>query len=404
MWRAARNGRVAVVAWFQRHAWIGWIGWGVFVAVALARIHPRRFASTFTYYLEAAERLSTGEQVYDPAKLGDFLYFPLTLLLYVPFTLLDRVTAAAIATTIGAGFFTWACVMLMRALAPPERPAMDALALAGLVLLINVPAAWFNFKAVQAQVPMTAAMLAACAAMVHSRWVGASLWLFVAITMKPLAIVMLLLCAVLVREMRWMLVAAIAALLVLPFVFLDWSYLVEQYRGLGLKLWHIATAPSEDWPYQADMSTMLRAMGVSLPAAGALAIRLAAALGTLALAWHVRRNCGARGFAFAVLMLAGCYINLFGPRNEFLSFIVLTPALAVLAGLVLVRSNADCRGWLLIIAALLLGFSINLAIDAVLKPALVLAIYLWLTWLMVLPRRWRALVEGDEEIRVTKTA
>ena len=105
------------------------------------------------------------------------------------------------------------------------------------------------------------------------------------------------------------------------------------------------------------------------------------------------------GFAFAVLILSGCYITLFGPRNEFLSFIVVTPSIALLAALLLNRDAADYRGWLLIAAALVLGFAWTLAIDAVLKPAIVTAIYIWLAWLMAVPARWRALVEGDEPLR-----
>jgi hypothetical protein len=99
-------------------------------------------------------------------------------------------------------------------------------------------------------------------------------------------------------------------------------------------------------------------------------------------------------------MLSGCYITLFGPRNEFLSFVVLTPALAMLAGLMLMRNDADGRGWLLILAALLLGFTFDYHdVDGVLKPAIVLAIYVWLGWLMAVPARWCGIVEGDDTLR-----
>jgi hypothetical protein len=138
---------------------------------------------------------------------------------------------------------------------------------------------------------------------------------------------------------------------------------------------------------------MLRGLGLQLSPAPALAIRLAAAFGTLGLAWRVGGDGSPRGLALAVLMLSGCYMTLFGPRNEFLSFIVLTPALAVLAGNMLVRS--DARGWLLMLAALLLGFDFDLQTDAVLKPAVVLVIYGWLAWMMAAPARWRAVVEGE---------
>ena len=72
---------------------------------------------------------------------------------------------------------------------------------------------------------------------------------------------------------------------------------------------------------------------------------------------------------------------------------MLTPALAVLAGNMLVRD--DARGWPLLLAVLLLGFDFDLQTDAVLKPAIVLLIYLWLAWVMVLPARWREVVEGN---------
>jgi hypothetical protein len=164
---------------------------------------------------------------------------------------------------------------------------------------------------------------------------------------------------------------------------------------MGWKLWHIATAPPAQWIYQADFSTMVRALGIELPAGVALALRLAAALGTLALAWRAKQTGDGRSFAFAVLILSGCYITLFGPRNEFLSFIVVTPSIALLAALLLNRNASDYRGWLLIAAALVLGFAWTLAIDAVLKPAIVTAIYVWLAWLMAVPARgahwWRAM-------------
>jgi len=267
--------------------------------------------------------------------------------------------------------------------------------LAGVLLLINIPAAWFNFKGIQAQVPMTAAMIAACVAMQREQWKSASLWLFVAIVMKPLAMVMVLLCGALVREMRLPLIGAIAATLLLPFAFLDWSYLVEQYRLMGLKLWLIATEQPLEWIYQADFSTMLRELGIDLPRFVMLGIRLAAALGTLALAWRIRRAGGSRSFAFAVLLLSGCYITLFGPRNEFLSFVVLTPSIAALALVMIARLDADYRGWLLILAAVVLGFVWGGEVNSAVKPTIVLVIYFWLAWLMAVPERWQAVVEGD---------
>src|SRR5712672_3352278 len=125
---------VALAAPFRTQPWIGWIAWYVFVAVAIARIHPRRFNSTFMAYLDAAERLSAHEHVYNPFILGDFLYFPISLLIHVPLTRIDPVAAAAIVLSISAGFFTWACATLVSKLLADQNQSPDALALAGVVL------------------------------------------------------------------------------------------------------------------------------------------------------------------------------------------------------------------------------------------------------------------------------
>src|SRR5882724_8252965 len=127
--------RVALIAPFRTLPWIGWVAWYVFVAVAITRIHPRRFSSTFMAYLDAAERLSAHEHVYNPLLLGDFLYFPISLLIQIPLIRIDPVAAAAIALTISAGFFTWACATLVSKLLADQDRNLDAFALAGVVLL-----------------------------------------------------------------------------------------------------------------------------------------------------------------------------------------------------------------------------------------------------------------------------
>jgi hypothetical protein len=375
-----------------RFPWGGWIGWLIFCAIALARVTPRRFASTFTYYIEATERLLAHGQVYDPHTLGAFLYLPISLLLYAPFTAINPSLTAGFWLFVFGAAFTWGCYRLTMQLLQ-EAGDLKPVWLAGIVLLINVPAAWFNFKGVQAQIIMTGAMMLAAVSVMQSKWLWAAAWLFIGFVFKPLALVMALLCAVLCPRMRLPLAVALVLVVVLPFAFFDPHYMAEQYRDLGVKLWLIATSPAMEWPYRADLSTLLRALGIVMPSSVSLAVRLAAALGTLFLAWRVRGTGARRSFGFALVILSACYINLFSPRNEFLSFLVLTPSLSVLGLLMLARDQGDWRGWLLIAAALVLGMWWSLSFDAVTKPAIVVVVVGWLTWLMVQPKRWCALVE-----------
>ncbi len=380
----------AAAGLFRAYPWIGWACWLVFVAAVLVRMHPRRFAPTLQFYLDYAARLWNHEPVYLLHTLEGIIYWPSSLLLFVPLTGFDPVVAGWIAFSIFAGIFTWGMWALMRELLGDTK---DVLLLTGIVLLINIPACWYHFKHVQLHIIMTGAMLLAAAALVRHRWAATALWLAVALMAKLLALVMVLLVGALAPRTRLILLAGLVAGLALPFAFLSFDYMAEQYRLFGLKLWMVSTAPPLEWPYQADYTTLLRGLGIVLPGPVSFAIRLLAALGTLVLAWQVQRTGGSKAFALGVLLLSGLYITLFGPRNENVSFMVLTPALSILALLMLLRDQADVRGWLLVAACVVLGFVVSPPVDAVTKPAVTAAIYAWTAWQMAVPERWRRLVE-----------
>ena len=387
----ANRAPAAVVGLFRKYPWIGWLVWAAFVIAVLLRMHPRRFGAAFQYYLDFAAKLWAEQPVYDPTTLGDVSYWPSSLLLFVPLTSLDSVVAGVIALTIFAALFTWGAIALTRALLD-ERA--EAAMLAGLLLAINIPAAWYHFKQVQLHIPMTAGMMLAAAAIIRGRALPAALWLIVAFVAKPLALVMALLAGALLPRTRLVLIAGIIMGFALPFAFLHADYLIAQYQLYGLKIWSVATAPPAGWIYQADFTTLLKAFGIVLPGPVSFALRLVAALGTLYLAWRVQRAGGSKAVGLALLLLSGCYITLFGPRNENVSFLVLTPAVAAVALLMLLRNERDIRGWLMIAACVALGYVVNLQVDSVVKPAVVAAIYGWAAWQMAVPERWRQLVEA----------
>jgi hypothetical protein len=391
MQAAAARASNALVGLFRKYPWIGWAGWTIFVVAVLLRMHPRRFGAAFQYYLDFAAKLWAEQTIYDPTSLGDVSYWPASLLLFVPLTPIDSTVAGVIALSIFAALFTYGAVALTRALFDDSEKAF---LLAGVLLVINIPAAWYHFKQVQLHIPMTAGMMLAAAAMMNARWRQSAVWLVLALIAKPLALVMALLAGALVPRMRIILIAGIVAGLALPYALLHADYVSEQYRLFGLKLWAVATAPPAEWIYQADFTTVLRAVGVVLPGPVSFALRLLAALGTLWLAWRVQRAGGRKTYALALLLLAGCYITLFGPRNENVSFLVLTPSVAALALLILVRDERDVRGWLLVLAPVVLGFVVNPPVDSVVKPLVVTAIYLFAAGQMITPERWRKLVEG----------
>jgi hypothetical protein len=208
---------------------------------------------------------------------------------------------------------------------------------------------------------------------------------------------MLLLCGATQPRMRVALGLALAAALLAPFAFADTGYVIGEYRVWFVKLSQLASVAPGQWLYQADFATMLDTVGIDLPAGVQTGVRLAAALGTLALVWRVARLQNPLVFAMAVTLFSACYITLFGPRNEFLSFLVLTPPLTALALVLLVRDARDQRAWVLIAAVLVIGFHGALGFDRVVKPALTFIVLGWLIRLTLRPSRWLALLEPSVE-------
>ena len=387
-----------VIGFFKRFQWFGWNLWVAFCILVFYRIPLRRFGHTLSVYLDAADNFWNERQIYDLTTIGDYLYWPISLVPLRPLLGLDQVVSAGVLTLLSALVLSWASIALMRALSPPEQYE-NAAPLAGVLLMINISAAWFNFKYVQAQVLMTAGMLLACAAMMrgHRHW--ASFWLFISVVVKPLSLVMILLYIAVQPRMRIGLIMAVVLGLALPFAFVDAGYMAGQYEAWIKKLWLLSTARPVEWEAQADFASMLDSLRIQLPPLLALAIRLAAALGTLAIAWRITKVEGSKTAALAIALMSACYITLFGPRNEYLSFLVLTPFLTGLALLLITRRMEDLRGWLLIAVVLIVGTHWSEEFDRVVKPALVCAVYGWMIWLTLQSGRWRELIEGDGTLR-----
>ncbi len=373
----------------EKFPWFGWAIWTVIVVAVLLRTHPRRYGAAFGYYYDFALNLWAEQPVYDPSKLAGVSYWPSSVLMFIPLSHFGETPAAAISFALFAALLTWAAVALIRALLD-NRP--DAIWIAGLLLAVNVWPGWYHFKQVQLQIPMVAAMMLAAAALMRERPNLSAFWLTIALILKPISLVMVLLTAATVPRMRLQLIAGILIAAALPFAFLHWHYLVGQYQELGLKLWTVTTAPPGEWIYQADFTTLLRALGIVLPGKVTFAIRVAAGVGTLWLAWRVRNAGNRKAFGLALLLLSGLYITLFGPRNENVSYLAVTPGISAVAFLMVLRNGADLRGWALIVACQALGYVVSVPVDVVTKPAIIVVIYIWMAALMIEPRRWCALM------------
>ena len=186
-----------------RFPWAGWVGWFVFCVIALART-PRRIRPRPSPIIsKRPKRLLAHGQVYDPHALGAFLYLPVSLLVYAPFTLINRSLAAGSGWLVFAAVFTWGCYVLTIRLLPQGAGDLKAVLAGGhgaadqragrLVQFQRRASADHHDRRDADRAPSP---------IMRAQWLRATFWLFVALVFKPLAIVMAALCGALCPRMR----------------------------------------------------------------------------------------------------------------------------------------------------------------------------------------------------------
>lgn len=336
-------------------------------------------------YLEFIGNFWSGKPIYALNGLQGFHYLPVMLVIGTPLGWVSTPVAGAIFGLLSIAFLALSVYRLAEAVVPAHPVTAT-----GSILAASVVASHQAIVLFQMQMPMTAAIICSAVAGMKGRWQAMAWWLVLAIALKPLALVMALLAAAVVPQTRLPLAIGLAAVLLVPFGFQNFSYVAAQYGGYLENLSTVANAPAGQWYAQTEISTLFRSIGLELSSPARLAIRLAAAIGTLVLAWRIAAIGAARATAFALLILATCYIGLFNPRQENVSFIVVAPGIAALAMLYLGRTIADARGWIWLALAILVevNWRNGTRAGAWLYPGWMLLIWIGLLRLMIDPRRW----------------
>ena len=373
-WKVAALACVTWTAWF--------VGVALTLSSAVRRLAVQREFAIYEY-LEFIATFWAKSPLYVPESLHGFHYLPIMLIIGTPLSWVNIQLAGAIFGLLSVVFFSFGVVRIAQQIVPTRSAAA-----AGCILAISLMAAWIALRLLQMQMPMTAAMLCATAAGMRGHWRAFVAWLLLAVALKPLAIVMVLLAVATIPKTRVPLIVGIALLLLLPFAFQSWAYLATEYVNYVRQLLNITNADPAIWGNQAEFSTLLKALGLELGAGTRLAIRLGAALATLWLAWRIALERNARATSFALLLLSACYIGLFNPRQEGMSYLVVVPGLAALSLCFLGRSLADWRGWLWMALAVMVGIRWGANQARWILPATMVPIWIGLLALTLNPRRW----------------
>jgi len=338
-------------SWHRRAAWGFWLLIFLIITIDVV-LHPLKHTTMPTYRL-ASTQWWAGQDPYTTNAHAGFLYFPQAAFLFTPFNAIPFMAGEILWRAATFGLFAYALVRLNGFfLSTNRQPAGKTF----LVLsLLAVPSAFASLRNAQFDLPLAALIVLAAAEIASARWTAATVWLCVAVALKPLAMAPLLLFGAL----YWKLIPriAIGLLIVIALPFLHWNpaFVAHEYvRCFETLVW----ASKGDEARYSDLAALLSHFGYDAPDLLKTVARLLFALIYLGLGATALRRLGRIEAAWTVGALGADYLMLFNPRTETCSYVVLGSFVASLA---LYYAAQAGRKWL----SYCLGFAaLGLACDA----------------------------------------
>ena len=326
--------------------WASWIVLLVAIVIVLANHADRRGVSHA--YEAAAHRFLDGEPLYTEGYKG-FLYPPQSAMAYVPFLYPNEVAGSFLWRTLGLALLTSGLFRLLQRLRSTTAPAGPSRFTIASLLLIPVTIS--SLRNGQSNLHMAGLLLHATVAWMDRKRFAPAAWMLAGLVAKPLTFVWALLAGATGHKLLLGFVAAWIVFTLLPFVHPEPGYAADQIHAFVEK--SKASSDPGDHVY-ANLEGILHKAGVPVPHPARRPIQIVAALLTLGLALWAKRRVDARAFPFVVYTLAALYLMLFNPRNESNSFVILGPAVGVLAALAW-TTNARRDAWLLTVIAIAWG-------------------------------------------------
>jgi len=380
------------VAGRPRSDWLGgassrrlaWGLWALFVLVITVLVARQPLRRTVTpNYVVGTRNWSARLDLYDRGAYG-FLYPPQFAILYTPFARAPVPWGDVAWRWLNLGLFSCAIFRLARLARDSPEPSAFLL-----LTLLSIPASLSSARNGQVNMTEAALLIHAAVDLAGARWWRATFSLTLGTFLKPIALVMALLAAVLRLPMLWRLPLAGLAGAALPFALASPRYVVRQYYGMVEKL-RVASAPVEH--AFCDIGGLLTSLGVDVPERTLILVRLAAALLTLALGALATRRMREPDRTLVLLALSTAYITLFNSRTETNGYVILAPVIAAFAARIWRTPGRSVAFWVLVALALGLGcdnYPFHHQTDLWLKAALSLVFLAYVMFVVMAPARAR---------------
>jgi hypothetical protein len=300
-----------------------WVLFALIVGIIVA-IQPDKRTVT-PEYRQASEKWWAGkESPYNMSQVG-YLYLPQEAILYTPFQVLPK--------RVGEPLWRWTGQALLAVglwrVAGLIGLGQQARLFLGATLLV-IPAALPSARNGQVNLPLAGLMLLSVSSLATRRWNMVTLWLLLAVMLKPIALAPALLTAACYAPLRLRLAGGLLLCLGAAYLHPDAAYVTGEYRYFWAKLVLAGQPANQDF---SDFFGMLWHWGIHPTPMVISGLRALVAVMVLLLSLRVMRHFREQPAlqAFGVMLLAAIYLMLFNPRTEENSYVMLAGFIALLA-------------------------------------------------------------------------
>jgi len=305
-----------------------WAGLLLFVTVRV--YFAPTLKTVYPIYSSSCQLWWDGEELYDPYRPADvpdgFRYAPSFAILITPFAFLPDYLGGILWRLAGAAALLASLGWLARSVLPGPLQAKHY----AWLFLLAIPVSMQSVNNGQVNTHVAACMLAMMAAVIEKRWTLACIVLAIAFICKayPLTLGMVLI-LLYPRQLSWRVPLAIAASLLMPFLFQHPAYVSDQYVKWisNLRAEDRSNIPLEHM-YR-DLWLLFHLYGIPISRGVYLLIQASVGVGIAVLCWQRQRTgWSERALLTYTLTLVSAWMMLLGPSTESSSFALLAPSLA----------------------------------------------------------------------------
>jgi alpha-1,2-mannosyltransferase len=310
--------------------------WILFALIVGGLVAARPDHHTVTpEYRQASEKWwGAMESPYDLTQVG-YLYLPQEAILYTPFRILPKPLGEPLWRWVGLGILASGLWMAAGLIGPGSVRVRRFLWATALV----IPAALSSARNGQVNLPLAGLLLLAASDLAVTRWNRASLWLLLAVMLKPIALAPALLAAACYPALRIRIALGFLLCLAAAWIHPAPVYVLAEYGHFWTKFLLAGQPLIKD--NFSDFFGMFWHWGLHPAPSIISSLRALAAVGTLLLSLHLsHRFRGSPGMcAFGIMLVAALFLMLFNPRTEENSYVMLAGFTALLAARDLVFGN-----------------------------------------------------------------